>query len=139
MHLSRVKIKNYRLIANAEIAIDNNLTLIVGRNNTAKTSCISLIKRVIEDQPLNYDDYPLDKREVFYSCLCEFLGNKKSYEDFCSEIPLTSIDFIVDYSLDNPENNLGALSPFIIDVDIDISSVLIRAIYKINMEFCKVQ
>lgn len=134
MHLSRVKIKNYRLIANAEIAIDNNLTLIVGRNNTAKTSCISLIKRVIEDQPLNYDDYPLDKREVFYSCLCEFLGNKKSYEDFCSEIPLTSIDFIVDYSLDNPENNLGALSPFIIDVDIDISSVLIRAIYKINMD-----
>lgn len=133
MRLSRIKIKNYRLITSAEIAIDKDLTLIVGRNNTAKTSCISLIKKVIENQPISYDDYPLDKREAFYSCLYEFLENKKSYEDFCSGIPFTSIDFIVDYSLDDPEDNLGALSPFIIDVDIDTSSVLIRAIYKINM------
>lgn len=39
MQLSKIRIKNYRLLVDAELEIDTNTTLIVGRNNTAKTSC----------------------------------------------------------------------------------------------------
>ena len=40
MRLSKIAIKNYRLLVAAELEVDENTTLIVGRNNTAKTSCI---------------------------------------------------------------------------------------------------
>lgn len=37
MQLTKIKIKNYRLLVNAELEVDPKTTLIVGRNNTAKT------------------------------------------------------------------------------------------------------
>ena len=36
MRLSKIKIKNYRLLIDAELDVDVKTTLIVGRNNTAK-------------------------------------------------------------------------------------------------------
>lgn len=45
-----------------------------------------------------------------------------------------SIEFLVDYALDDPEDNLGALSPFIIDVDVDTTTALIRAEYKLKAD-----
>ena len=39
MQLSKIRIRNYRLLIDAELEVDPKTTLIVGRNNTAKTSC----------------------------------------------------------------------------------------------------
>ena len=35
MYISKIKIKNYRLLIDAELEVDAKTTLIVGRNNTA--------------------------------------------------------------------------------------------------------
>lgn len=43
MHISKIKIKNYRLLIDAQLEVDSKTTLIVGRNNTAKTSCLKCI------------------------------------------------------------------------------------------------
>lgn len=47
MQLTKIKIKNYRLLVNAELEVDPKTTLIVGRNNTAKTSCFSTVKFLV--------------------------------------------------------------------------------------------
>lgn len=47
MYLSKISIKNYRLLLDAELDIDEKMTLLVGRNNTAKTSCLECIDKVI--------------------------------------------------------------------------------------------
>lgn len=39
MELSRIVIKNYRLLVDAELDVHNKTTLIVGRNNTAMSLC----------------------------------------------------------------------------------------------------
>ncbi len=62
------------------------------------------------------------------------MEKKLSYEDLCSQIEVTSIDFLVDYSLEDPDDNLGALSPFIIDVDVDTTTALIRAEYRLKTD-----
>ena len=63
MLLSKITIKNYRLIVYAELDVHENMTLIVGRNNTAKTSCMNFLEKVIQNKPLTYDDYPLQRRK----------------------------------------------------------------------------
>ena len=40
----------------------------------------------------------------------------------------------MDYSLDDPEDNLGALSPFIIDVDVDTTTALIRVEFRLKAD-----
>lgn len=67
MKLSKIRIKNYRLLENAELEIDPNTTLIVGRNNTAKTSCFQGIEKVLTGTKFSFNDYPLSKREKLYA------------------------------------------------------------------------
>ena len=134
MQLSKIKIKNYRLLIDAELEVDSKTTLIVGRNNTAKTSCFSCIGNVLCGEVISFDDYPLVKRENFYNKIELFMSNQLSYEELCKQIDVISIEFSVDYSLDGLDDNLGALSPFIIDVDVDTTTALIRAEYRLKTD-----
>lgn len=133
MRLVNIMIKNYRLLINADLKVDDNTTLIVGRNNTAKTSCVKLIEKVLMDKELSYDDFPLAKRTDAYVLLAQFMRNRLSFEKLCEKFPVTTIDFIVDYSLDDPNMNLGALAPFIIDLDVNSATAFIHVEYSINI------
>ena len=134
MQLTKIKIKNYRLLVNAELEVDPKTTLIVGRNNTAKTSCFSCIENVLKKETISFDDYPLSKRDNFYTQIALFMEKKLSYEELCKQIEVTSIEFLVDYSLDDQDDNLGALSPFIIDVDVNTTTALIHAEYQLKTD-----
>ena len=70
MQLINIKIKNYRLLIDAELDVDEKTTLIVGRNNTAKTSCNNCINTVLQGSDFSYNDYPLSKRENLYNLFC---------------------------------------------------------------------
>ena len=133
MRLSKIKIKNYRLLIDAELEVDSN-NLIVGRNNTAKTSCFECIGKVLNGAPFSFNDYPLSKRENLYANITSFMANEITFENLCERLEPISIEFLVDYSLDDPEDHLGALSPFIIDVDMDTTTALIRAEYKLKAD-----
>lgn len=114
MQLSKINIKNYRLLVDAELEVDSKTTLIVGRNNTAKTSCFSVVGNVLNGEVASFDDYPLLKREDLYTKFALFMEKKISYQDLCKQIEVISIEFLVDYSLNNPDDNLGALSPLLL-------------------------
>lgn len=62
------------MLIDADLKVDDSITLIVGRNNTAKTSCIELIDKVLKNRALSYDDYPLLKRKYAFVLLVQFMG-----------------------------------------------------------------
>lgn len=134
MRLSKIKIKNYRLLIDAELEVDSKTTLIVGRNNTAKTSCFECIGKVLAGTPFSFNDYPLSKRENLYANITSFMAKEITFEELYERLEPMSIEFLVDYALDDPEDNLGALSPFIIDVDVDTTTALIRTEYKLKAD-----
>lgn len=134
MQLAKIRIKNYRLLVDAELEVDPKTTLIVGRSNTAKTSCFECIGKVLDGTQFSFNDYPLLKRENLYTDFASFMAKEITFEDLCERLEPISIEFLVDYSLDAPEDNLGALSPFIIDVDVDTTTALIRAEYKLKAD-----
>ena len=134
MRLSKIKIKNYRLLIDAELEVDSKTTLIVGRNNTAKTSCFECIGKVLAGTPFSFNDYPLSKRDNLYANIASFMAKEITFEKLYERLEPISIEFLVDYALDDPEDNLGALSPFIIDVDVDTTTALIRTEYKLKAD-----
>lgn len=134
MQLTKIRIKNYRLLIDAELDVHKETTLIVGRNNTAKTSCIDCISTVLGGKDFSYDDYPLQKRKELHSLFAKFMAKEISFSELSEKIPIISIEFIIDYTADDLEDNLGALSAFIIDIDIDTTDALIRAEYRIKIE-----
>ena len=132
MQLSKIKIQNYRLLIDADLEVDAKTTLIVGRNNTAKTSCFECIRSVLEGTPFSFNDYPLSKRENLYTQISSYMAKEITFDALCKEVESISIEFLVDYSLDDANDDLGALSPFIIDVDVDTTTALIRAEFKLK-------
>lgn len=134
MYLSKVKFENYRLLSNAELDVDEKMTLLVGRNNTAKTSCLECIEKIIAGKPFSYNDYPLSKRKELQRLTTQFMGKEINFDDFTKSIPKIAVEFTVDYSKEEPDDNLGALSPFIIDVDEDTTTAVIRIEFRVKLD-----
>ena len=89
---------------------------------------------MLQGSDFSYNDYPLSKREGLHNLFLQFMEKKLSYEDLCKKIETISIEFLVDYSLDDPDAKLGALSPFIIDVDVDTTTALICVEYQLKTD-----
>ena len=132
MHLSKIHIRNYRLFENTELDVDKNMTLIVGRNNTAKTSLFECLKTVLNMKPISFYDYPLGKRKKLIKSFTDFVNNKKTFYDLCQSLELFSIEFYVDYFENENDDLLGELEPFIIDVDSSIITALICVKYELK-------
>lgn len=131
MHVSKIRIQNFRLLVDTEVDIDPKTTLIVGRNNTAKTSFFECITRFLSGRPLLFNDYPLVKRKNLLDTTIRYMEGEVSFEDLRKQIEPVSIEFTVDYSAAALEETLGALSPFIIDMEEDITTARIRAEYRL--------
>lgn len=130
MYLKTVHIKNYRLLTDVEINLDTATTVIVGRNNTGKTSLMDLINKVTQGHKLVFHDYPIFCRNGFYRTTEKYLNGEIDYAEFTKNILNPSIKFTVSYDLEDPEQFLGALSPFIIDTDIDTTTSIILVEYR---------
>lgn len=131
MYLKTIEVKNFRLLNEVVINIDDSVTLIVGRNNTGKTSLMDVLYKVLNGEKLTFHDYPLSSRNQIYTLLTNYAYQKLSYDKLIEQIPITSVKFIVDYSLETDDQLLGALSPFIIDTDISSTTAIISAEYRI--------
>ena len=70
MYIQKIHIENFRLLKNVDIVLDKSLTLIVGKNNTGKTSVAHLLQSIInEKKNLSFNDYPLECRNQLSEAL----------------------------------------------------------------------
>lgn len=87
-----ISINNYRQFDEAKLSFDNGITILAGANNSGKTSLITLIKNVFNDDKSNY---------------CESDIPAKNMQKWISEVyPIFESFFIRDYSIDKIEENL---------------------------------
>lgn len=133
MHLKTIHVKNYRLLNDVEVNLDITTTIIVGRNNAGKTSLMDLINKVTKGHKLTFHDYPMNCRKGLYEVVENYLNDQISYAELVQNIQCPSIEFVVSYELEKPEDLLGALTPFIIDIDSSITTSIIFAEYKFSI------
>lgn len=129
MYLRKIEIKNYRLWKEATIELEQGSTVIVGKNNTGKTSFIDIIQRIIKNAKISFNDYPLNERKSLYENIKNYLDETITFEELAEAFSLPSVLFYIDYSLEDENESLGFLSPFIIDTDDTITEAKIDAVY----------
>lgn len=131
MFLRSVHIWNYRLLLDTDIRLDENLTLIVGKNNAGKTSFITIMQRILSGKKeLDFADYPITCRKPLYETVWQAVKGKMSIDEVRTKIPTTKIQFDIDYSNEKEDEYLGSLSPFIIDLDINNNIARIQVEYQ---------
>ena len=115
MKIKQLHIKNYRLLKDVSLSLSETSTVIVGRNNTGKTSLTEIFRSFLSDNSrLRYEDFNM-------SALAEFATARTAYIDEQEEpevrklVPSVELEILVSYA-DN-QDEYGGLGDFILDLD----------------------
>src|SRR5688500_17394514 len=63
MKIFKIKIKNYRLLKDFSIDLEKDLSLVIGKNNTGKTSILTVMDKFLnqsEKSRFSLDDFNID-------------------------------------------------------------------------------
>ena len=63
MHVKEIAIRNFRVLSDSKMELDKKPCLMIGRNNTGKTSFMVLFEKFLRNQSFAYTDFPVQLRE----------------------------------------------------------------------------
>nr|WP_314707571.1 ATP-dependent endonuclease [uncultured Comamonas sp.] len=128
MRIEKIAIENFRLLQNAEMSLERTTTLIVGRNNSGKTSITEFFAHVLGDEPrkLRLEDFSASRRDAFLTAK-KLRREGKDEKEVLAALPVIAATVFVSY---DPANELGSLAPFVIDLDPECKTAKIRIEYR---------
>jgi len=129
MRITRISIKNFRLLEDVELYLEDGATVIVGRNNSGKTSLTELFRRLLDEKSPKFklEDFSLGVHEQFWVAY-ELHESGKEEADIRQTLPLISTTLNVEYGKDE---ELGPLADFVIDLNDECTSAQINICYAV--------
>lgn len=130
MKIRKIKIRNFRLLEKAELLLEDRTTVIVGRNNSGKTSLAELFRRFLaETSPTFYlEDFSLGVHEQFWTAY-NLKQNGKDEAEIRKALPVIDVEITFSY---DKNTALGPLSDFVIDLNPDCAEALINICYQLE-------
>lgn len=124
MQLHRISLKNFRLLRDVSLYLENDTTVIVGRNNSGKTSLYESLRRFTSDSsaPFYLQDFSTQCYAEFCEAYKAYLADKEG-ADVRKLLPYIELRLFFKYDPKVPE--LGPLSEFVVDLDMDCDEALI--------------
>lgn len=126
MKIEKIKVENYRILKNFEIDLEEELSLVIGKNNTGKTSLLSILNKFLNSQNKNqfsYEDFNLDFKQDF----CSFI--KTGFpENGIDEIGI-KLRLFIRYT---DTDNLSNVNRVMMDLDPDNNYIILGFDYVIN-------
>jgi len=132
MRIEKVRVEGFRLLQDVEIMLEGNSTVIVGRNNSGKTSFTDIFDRFTGETGARFrlEDFSLPQRERFFNA--KTLREKTAKpEDVLAALPTLSLTLTFRYDSTSP--NLGPLAPFVIDLDVGSTTAIVRVEYRATL------
>jgi putative ATP-dependent endonuclease of OLD family len=109
MNITKIEVNNFRLLQNTTLDLEDqeekDLSILIGRNNSGKTSFIMLFDRFLKNSSsFNFDDFPVSIRKSLFEI------------NEGTDINKISIQLIIEITY-SEKDNLENLSEFILDLD----------------------
>lgn len=104
MYINKIHVHNFRILSNSTLDFKDNLCLLIGRNNSGKTSFLVLFEKFMNGLSFDFNDFSLCKRKVILEM------NKDTIDTELSIQLMLNIEY-------EEKDNLCHLSEFIMDLD----------------------
>lgn len=129
MKLIKLNIRNFRSLKNLELDLEEYLSIIVGKNNSGKTSLLVVLERFLGTVSSRFelDDFNID----FQKHLVELTQDKAQPADpypFCG----VALRLFIEYSDDDDLANVG--NKVIMDLDPDNRWIVLDFLYHLSQE-----
>ena len=128
MRIKGVEIENFRLLRDVAVGLEDRTTLIVGRNNSGKTSIAELFRRLLGEKSPSFkmEDFSLGCHECFWTAFEAFQAGA-SAPDVVALLPSIKVTIDITYDVNAPD--LGPLSDCIVDLDPNCSDARLILTY----------
>jgi predicted ATP-dependent endonuclease of OLD family len=131
MQISKINIKNFRLLKDMEFNCEKDLSIIVGKNNCGKTSFLSILEKCIGnssiDNKFEYYDFNLAFQKKLYS----IVQNRENFNEKFDDTELAGIvlEILISYEEDD---NLANISALMLDLEPENKTIVLQFSYLIN-------
>jgi predicted ATP-dependent endonuclease of OLD family len=123
MKIKKIEVENFRLLKTFSIDLENELSLVIGKNNTGKTSILSVLDKFInEKSKFSYDDFNIDFKN-------ELEGLIKSADIPDEFLPKgIKLKIYIEY---NDTDDLSNVSRVLMDLDPDNNNIVLGFEYTV--------
>ncbi|MFC6488053.1 ATP-dependent nuclease [Nitratireductor sp. GCM10026969] len=123
MKLRRAKIKNFRLLRDVELVFEDQTTVVVGRNNSGKTSLTEVIRRFTSEKAAAFSlqDFSTESYDGFCAAF-EAMKDGKEEHEVRALLPFIEMRMFFQYDPAQPQ--LGPLGEFVVDLDMACDEAL---------------
>lgn len=130
MQLKNIAIKNFRLLHDASLLLEKQTTVIVGRNNSGKTSLTEVMKRLLGDSSPSFrlEDFSFATHQSFWNAFV-VAAQGADEPDVRKALPTIEIQLTFGYEAGEA---LGTLNEFVIDLDPACTEALVVARYALR-------
>lgn len=131
MRINKVRVKNFRLLKDAELCFDEHMTVIVGRNNSGKTSLAELFRRLLLEKVAGFrlEDFSLGAHSEFWAAL-QMARQEHDETDVRAALPAIEVALTIGY--DKSATSFGPLADFIVDLNPDCEETRIEICYRLG-------
>ncbi|WP_407272052.1 ATP-dependent nuclease [Radiobacillus sp. PE A8.2] len=126
MNLFKIQINNYRLLKNFSMDLEKDLSLVIGKNNTGKTSILSVLNKFLTDKNrFSFEDFNIEfKQELKELILEEEVIDEKDFK----RLGIRLLLFIQYTEMDNISN----VSKVMMDLDPDNNVIVLGFEYTLD-------
>ncbi|TDE29306.1 ATP-dependent endonuclease [Flavobacterium ranwuense] len=129
MKINKIKIENFRLLKNFQLDLENELSLVIGKNNCGKTSLLAVLDKFLNQSDktkFSFDDFNIDfKNEI------KALVENPSENDDIFEQKGIKLKLFIEY---NEEDNLSNVSRVMMDLDPNNNFIVLGFEYVLDFE-----
>ncbi|SDQ81362.1 ATP-dependent nuclease [Virgibacillus salinus] len=111
MRISKLCIKNFRLLKNSTVNLEEDLSLILGKNNCGKTSLLLILDKFLGGNSFSFDDFNTDFKNELNSLLESYSEEVREPFPFLG----ISLKIFIEYEEHDDLSNIG--DKIIMDLD----------------------
>ena len=130
MRITKINIQNFRLLNNFSIDLEEELSLVIGKNNTGKTSLLTVLDKFLNDtKSFSYNDFNIDFKKDLKRIVEEGTIDEEDYTPEGIKLKI-----FIEYT---ETDNLANISRVLMDLDPNNNMVVLGFEYALSYENIK--
>lgn len=130
MKITKIDIQNFRLLKNFSIDLEEELSLVIGKNNTGKTSLLTVLDKFLNDtKSFSYNDFNIDFKKDLKRIVEEGTIDEENYTPKGIKLKI-----FIEYT---ETDNLANISRVLMDLDPNNNMIVLGFEYALSYENIK--
>jgi putative ATP-dependent endonuclease of OLD family len=82
MKIKKIQVKNYRLLKDFSLDLEDELSLVIGKNNCGKTSLLLVLNKFLNNGKFTSDDLNLEYKKILSEYIISSFPNEEDYKEY---------------------------------------------------------